>query len=179
MVNLPDTPSMLLVQALRLGVVVLLYALLLRLLWTLRGELRSAPGTTSQAAAGAPEAYAALEGSEAIEPVEAVGPVLVVVDVTANERGEPLPSLIGRRFHLAASNVIGRDPTSSIVIPEAHVSRRHARIDYRDGEWWLDDLDSMNGTYLDERQVREPTSVLLDDVIRLGGVALAVREERV
>ncbi len=171
MFDLSATMSTLLVQSLRVGVVVLLYALLLRLLWTLRRELRS-----ESAVVAPPTAGAAAEGAE---DGELVAPVLVVVDVDAQGSEEAARGLVGRRFALAASNVIGRDPTSSIVIPEAHVSRHHARIDFRNGEWWLDDLHSTNGTYLDERKVEAPASVLLDDVIRLGGVALAVREEPV
>lgn len=168
MLDLPDMQSTLLVQALRLGVVLLLYALLLRLLWTLRRELAS----------GSASAVPGTNADEAYVDADDLAPVLVVVDVEANGSAAAL-DLVGRRFTLGATNVIGRNPTSSIVIAEPHVSRRHARIDFRDGEWWLNDLGSTNGTYLDERQVEEPASILLGDVIRVGGVALAVREEPV
>ena len=51
--------------------------------------------------------------------------------------------------------VIGRDPASGICIPEAAVSRQHARIHYRDGQWVLTDLGGRNGTLVDGEFVSE------------------------
>ncbi len=48
---------------------------------------------------------------------------------------------------------IGRDLSCDIHIDDDTVSRRHAVVHYRDGEWWLDDAHSANGTYLNGRQV--------------------------
>ena len=45
--------------------------------------------------------------------------------------------------------VIGRDPSSGICIPEAAVSRQHARVHYREGQWVLTDLGGRNGTLVD------------------------------
>lgn len=42
--------------------------------------------------------------------------------------------------------VIGRNPVCDIVLPGPAVSRRHARLSFRDGNWILQDLDSTNGT---------------------------------
>jgi hypothetical protein len=42
--------------------------------------------------------------------------------------------------------VIGRNPACDIVLSGAAVSRRHARLSFRDGNWILQDLDSTNGT---------------------------------
>jgi hypothetical protein len=42
--------------------------------------------------------------------------------------------------------VIGRNPVCDIVLPGPAVSRRHARLTFRDGNWILQDLDSTNGT---------------------------------
>lgn len=42
--------------------------------------------------------------------------------------------------------VIGRNPVCDIVLPGPAVSRRHARLSFRDGVWVLQDLDSTNGT---------------------------------
>jgi FHA domain len=42
--------------------------------------------------------------------------------------------------------VIGRNPVCDIVLPGPAVSRRHARLTFRDGTWILQDLDSTNGT---------------------------------
>jgi hypothetical protein len=42
--------------------------------------------------------------------------------------------------------LIGRNPTCDIVLPGPAVSRQHARLNFRDGNWILQDLDSTNGT---------------------------------
>lgn len=45
-------------------------------------------------------------------------------------------------------NLIGRDPSSGIVIEDISVSRKHAELVYRDSSWSVRDLNSKNGTYL-------------------------------
>ena len=51
--------------------------------------------------------------------------------------------------------VIGRDPGVSLCIPEAAVSRQHARIHYQGGAWVLTDLGGKNGTLVDGAFVHE------------------------
>ncbi len=50
--------------------------------------------------------------------------------------------------------ILGRYPTNDIVIPDPYVSRRHARIYYKDGEWFIEDLDSTNGTIVGNEDIR-------------------------
>ncbi len=59
--------------------------------------------------------------------------------------------------------IIGRYPTNDIVIPDPYVSRRHARIFYRDGEWYIEDLDSTNGTIVGNEDIKGKGAVKLDD----------------
>ncbi len=49
--------------------------------------------------------------------------------------------------------VLGRLPACDWPVDAASVSRRHARIERRDGDWWVVDLGSSNGTRLDGRRV--------------------------
>jgi FHA domain len=49
--------------------------------------------------------------------------------------------------------LIGRDLECDVVIPAGSVSRRHARLTFRDGGWILQDLNSTNGTRLNGRYV--------------------------
>lgn len=51
--------------------------------------------------------------------------------------------------------IIGRDPSSGICIPEAAVSRQHARIHFEGGRWMLTDLGGRNGTLVDGEFVHE------------------------
>lgn len=49
--------------------------------------------------------------------------------------------------------LIGRHPSCDIVLCEPTVSRRHARLRFRDGTWILQDLDSTNGTRINNVRV--------------------------
>jgi hypothetical protein len=49
--------------------------------------------------------------------------------------------------------VIGRHPSCDVVLGHAAVSRRHARLRFRDGIWVLQDLDSTNGTTINGLRV--------------------------
>jgi pSer/pThr/pTyr-binding forkhead associated (FHA) protein len=66
-----------------------------------------------------------------------------------------------------ATASIGRSPENDICIPEQHVSRRHAVINYRDGLFMITDLGSVNGTYVNDQKLEEPFPLASDDVIRL------------
>lgn len=50
--------------------------------------------------------------------------------------------------------LVGRDPSCDIVILDPYISRTHAKIFYRDGRWYLEDLGSRNGTYIDGEDIR-------------------------
>ncbi len=54
-------------------------------------------------------------------------------------------------FHSAFS--IGRDSGNAVEIADKRVSRRHARLFTTRGEWWVEDLSSSNGTYLDGKRI--------------------------
>ncbi len=54
------------------------------------------------------------------------------------------------------------------------ISRNHAQIVFRGGEWWLHDLKSVNGTYVNGRRIYEPTIIKPGTEIRLGKTRLRV-----
>lgn len=66
-----------------------------------------------------------------------------------------------------ATATIGRSPDNDICIPEQHVSRQHAVISYRDGLFMVTDLNSANGTFVNDEKVTEPMPLMADDIIRL------------
>ncbi len=63
---------------------------------------------------------------------------------------------------------IGRDPMNDLQISHPTVSRFHAKIERREREFTLVDLDSSNGTYVNGREVAEPTLLRVGDSIRIG-----------
>lgn len=66
-----------------------------------------------------------------------------------------------------ATASIGRSPESDICIPERHVSRAHAVINYRDGVFMITDLGSANGTWVNDQRLTDPFPLFGGDVIRL------------
>ena len=68
---------------------------------------------------------------------------------------------------------IGRAGTNQIVIKDERTSRNHAEIFVTRGAWTLRDLDSRNGTFVGERQIRGDYPLQPGDVIRIGGCFLA------
>ena len=85
-------------------------------------------------------------------------------------------SMTGKRFSLADSGVIGRMPENDIVLEDAHVSRRHVRLQRQeDGAWWVEDLKSANGTFVNGEKVVEPRRLQDGDELQLGDSAFEVR----
>ncbi|MCO7226783.1 FHA domain-containing protein [Pleionea sp. CnH1-48] len=59
----------------------------------------------------------------------------------------------GQLFPVNESLVIGRDHECDISVPLQHVSRRHARVYINNGQLYLEDMGSSNGTYVDGKKV--------------------------
>ncbi|MGP0050138.1 MAG: FHA domain-containing protein [Solirubrobacteraceae bacterium] len=64
--------------------------------------------------------------------------------------------------------LVGRDDGCDVVLPNVAVSRRHARLLFRDGRWIIQDLDSTNGTAVNGRwvgrcELRPGDDILLGD----------------
>ena len=57
---------------------------------------------------------------------------------------------------------------------ENTLSARHARLQFRHGHWWLDDLNSRNGTFLNEARVTEGQVVVPGDRLRCGTVIFQI-----
>jgi serine phosphatase RsbU (regulator of sigma subunit)/pSer/pThr/pTyr-binding forkhead associated (FHA) protein len=74
----------------------------------------------------------------------------------------------GQRFEVRGEHtVIGRHPECDIVVDAGAVSRQHARINQSNGDFFLEDLKSRNGTYLNGRQITEPTQLAEKDRIKI------------
>jgi hypothetical protein len=66
--------------------------------------------------------------------------------------------------------LIGRDPANDIVLDDKTVSTQHARLSYHHNHWWLEDLDSTNGTFINQEQVTSPAVMVSGDEVLLGQV---------
>jgi len=63
---------------------------------------------------------------------------------------------------------IGRAAQNDLVIDEKHVSGHHAKISSNEGKFWVEDLGSTNGTFVNGTRVNAPTFLRVGDTIQLG-----------
>lgn len=76
--------------------------------------------------------------------------------------------------------MLGLQPTTlgrELGIQDPYVSRRHARIHAEGGDFWLEDLASANGSYLNQRPVTASTRLAEGDVITLGHTSLRFQRQ--
>jgi CheY-like chemotaxis protein len=71
--------------------------------------------------------------------------------------------------------VIGRGTDCDLQLVDPALSRRHCRLDWRDGRLVVDDLHSRNGTLVNGRKITEPSPLAEGDQLRMGGSIFAVR----
>jgi hypothetical protein len=84
--------------------------------------------------------------------------------------------LAGTRISLDGRPIlIGRADDSTLVLDDDYASTRHARLGFQGGDWFLEDLGSTNGTYLDRAKVTGPTRVPLGVPIRIGKTVIELR----
>jgi hypothetical protein len=80
--------------------------------------------------------------------------------------------VVGTAFPLQPVTSIGRAPTNTVAIPEPYASAQHTLLTLREGQWWLEDQGSRNGTLLNGTRVTGPTVVSAGDVIGVGRTQL-------
>ena len=88
---------------------------------------------------------------------------------------EPIDPVPAEYSLLKEEVSLGRGEDNDVVIPHASVSRAHARLMRRNGVFELTDLNSTNGTYLDEQPVRGSVRVNSGNQVRLGDVRFVLR----
>ncbi|HET9920156.1 MAG TPA: protein kinase [Ktedonobacteraceae bacterium] len=86
--------------------------------------------------------------------------------------GRPILALLrignrSYRFHQDVTT-IGRTNGNDLVISGRTVSRRHARLLFKDGQWYMEDLQSANGTMVNNVRVYQPVILNDGDIIRFG-----------
>ena len=89
--------------------------------------------------------------------------------VLASPGGEPP---VGAVFPLDAIASLGRDVNNTIVVDDPFASGEHAAITFRGRSWYVEDLDSTNGTYLNGSEVAGATPMGYGDEVQIGEVRL-------
>ena len=76
-----------------------------------------------------------------------------------------------------AEVIIGRERGCDCRLADKAISARHARLAYRHSQWWVEDLGSKNGTFLNQERVIQPVVLTAGDELRCGQVVLQVAIE--
>ena len=72
--------------------------------------------------------------------------------------------------------LIGRGNDAAIRLDDDYVSTRHARIAVSNGQWYVEDLGSTNGTYVGNTRITQPTAIQLGTRVRIGKTVLELRK---
>ena len=154
-----------LLTILKVCLLVLLYLFFLRVLSAVWAEVATADGS---GATGRKRASPRRARRTADAPSRH-GP-----ETTALCVQEP-PELAGTMFQLASVTTIGRAAGSTVQLEDSFLSHHHARIRHTEGAWYLEDLGSTNGTYLNRSKVDAASLVHPGDQIQVGNVVMEVR----
>jgi pSer/pThr/pTyr-binding forkhead associated (FHA) protein len=91
---------------------------------------------------------------------------LVVTDAEGGTRTYPIAQ---------EALAIGRAESCQVVLADTYASQMHARVFPKDGAWFVEDLGSTNGTYLNRAKVTAPSELGPGDEIRIGKTTLELR----
>ena len=83
-------------------------------------------------------------------------------------------SLRGLHVDILGPVVIGRSPSSNIVIDEPYVSASHARFTIQGPALVLEDLGSTNGTMVNGHIIEQPVTLRDTDEVQVGDVIMRV-----
>ena len=70
---------------------------------------------------------------------------------------------------------IGRDPQADLHIPDDTLSAIHSRVFYKNRQWMIEDLQSTNGTFINEERLSTPSVLINEDEVMCGQVRLLIR----
>jgi hypothetical protein len=90
--------------------------------------------------------------------------------VTVTEPEKPV-----RTFTLEEELTFGRSDTCGVQLDDTYVSTLHARLFVKDAQWFVEDLGSTNGTYLNRVKVTAPAPIGVGDEVRVGKTIAEVR----
>ena len=90
--------------------------------------------------------------------------------VVLDERGSKVDSV-----RLDGTLQVGRADACQLQLSDTYASSFHARIYSSDGSWFVEDLGSTNGTYLNQRRITAPAEVRAGDKVRIGKTTLDFR----
>ncbi|MCI0552404.1 MAG: FHA domain-containing protein [Anaerolineae bacterium] len=80
-----------------------------------------------------------------------------------------------QRYFTQTEIIIGRDTHCDLSVMDETLSAHHARITYHHGQWWLEDLNSRNGTFLNREKLNTPAVIITGDQFKCGNTLFDIR----
>lgn len=110
---------------------------------------------------------------------QATGPALRTQDVMDQPALEVLDAgqsslAVGSMVELLDYTTVGRARDNAFVIDDAYASQHHAELVFDDRSWWLVNLGSTNGSFVNGKQIEDRARLSNGDVVQFGGVHLRV-----
>lgn len=148
---LTDLPFELFLLMLRIIFIFLLYFFLYQVIRVISRELAATPAPPPRRVARTTAAV----------------PTLTLID--ADQSGLP----VGTTFTLQPVNTVGRTPDNVVALPDAFISTHHARLVQATGRWYVTDLGSTNGTFVNGARTGGAAEPVKDgDILQFGRVKL-------
>lgn len=77
-------------------------------------------------------------------------------------------------YPLIGTVTVGRAMGSTIWLEDSYLSHNHARFSCLNEQWFVEDLGSTNGTFVNDTQIDAPAPIAVGDVIRMGQITTVV-----
>ncbi len=85
-------------------------------------------------------------------------------------RRDSLPYKVKEHYSIDDEITMGRYSDNDIFIQDPFVSKRHFKIVEDEGAYYLEDLDSANGTYVNNERIEDVVKLSNGDIIRVGNI---------
>ena len=144
-----------LLTILKLCLLVLLYLFFLRVLRAVWAEVRAPKKVEAVPRRAKRETRRATRKAAPIQ--------LAVVEPAAQQ---------GRTFPLGQEVTVGRAAGCQVTLDDTYASQIHARLFARDGQLFVEDLGSTNGTYLNRKKVQGPMVMQRGDKLQVGNTVM-------
>jgi hypothetical protein len=154
-----DTITPFALSALKYGLFALLFLFIWRSMrWVVRGlSVAESPAAAERG------------GRRGREPVPTLppGPSTLLVQGA----GDAKP----RTVRLAATMTVGRAPECELRLDDTYASSQHARLFARNDSWFVEDLGSTNGTFVNDQKLAAPAMLQPGDKVRVGQTVMELR----
>ncbi|MGH8776959.1 MAG: FHA domain-containing protein FhaB/FipA [Jiangellaceae bacterium] len=154
--------SELTLTVIKLGFLAVLWLLILSVTSAMRADLFGVRPTKPPK-----ENRAAAKPARQPKPSRSAPSRVVIIDGPDKDRAVPLER---------APVTFGRGPECTMPLADEYVSTQHARLLLHEGQWYVEDLGSTNGTYIGNDRLTRPTPVSAKSRVRLGKTVLELRK---